>query len=182
MRPRSKRRWSSCPRDGVSRSSAPAPAVAGCGVRAPLCLRPPPLSHRRSSGRRADPRAGAEARRLACFRAPAVRPPPRRRRAAVRSRRRKVLPRVGVRRRVRAAPVPSPTPRARRRPGRSGSSRGALECCRATDEQEHDQRRDEKHSAPQALADFPLCDERDRAPSAHRSTSSRKSSASDGGP
>ena len=53
---------------------------------------------------------------------------------------------------------------------------------RPADEHEHDQRRDEEGAAAQPLADLAPGDERDRAPAAHRATSSRKSSASDGGP
>ena len=40
----------------------------------------------------------------------------------------------------------------------------------------------EEDAAAQTLADLAPGDERDRAPAAHGATSSRKSSASDGGP
>jgi hypothetical protein len=58
----------------------------------------------------------------------------------------------------------------------------AAERGRAADEEEQDHSRDEEDAASQPLADLALRNERDRAEIAHRPTSSRNRSASDGGP
>ena len=80
----------------------------------------------------------------------------------------------------------------RRQPGRSGPRDGDVigrvrvddraERCGCTDDEQEEPGGVEERTASQPLADLTPGDEDDRAPAAHGSTSSRKSSASEGGP
>ena len=165
------------PADGASPSSAPAPAAGGGGARAPPCLRSrrafASTFARKTS--RSSRRSRSASTCLAVERL-AVRPPAN---ATTRS---CTFASNGFAARWSAAS----------RPGGAGAvtatryvvffESAPFSAVDPPTSRSRTQGRDEEHAAAQPLADLAPGDERDRAPPAHRATSSRKSSASDGGP